>query len=241
MLASGRLGRQCHHSPAMRAEHDSRLDRHRSAEGMADEDEPASTRPARQIGDGGKVVHAARKVVGFAVADADVAIPWVAASSQPSVVVEAAGGTEQAAHPAATRHHDIARVAGAVPEHGEQPVQGVDLEVCEPGRDLDFFDDERLEQFEGRARFARSTTSTSAVPASAPRSSRSVDRRDELGDSCVGQGTRPFRDGRVVAHDGHIGRPFGALAIEHGPIRREEAVDLEVARRARVRRRRCRW
>jgi hypothetical protein len=70
-------------------------------------------------------------------------------------VIEAVGGTEQAAHPAATRHYDIVRVARAVPEHCEQPVQGVNLEVCESGRDLDFFDDERLEQFEGRARFAR--------------------------------------------------------------------------------------
>ena len=146
-VASVTTPRQC--AP----EHDSGLDRDRAAERVADDDEPARAGAAREIGRGGDVVDAAREVVGFAVADAhrrdSVRVGELAAER----VVEAVGGTEQAAHPAATRHDDVARVAWTVPEHGEQPVQRVDLEVREPGRDLDFLDRERLEQFEGRTRF----------------------------------------------------------------------------------------
>ena len=140
---------------AVLAEHRAGLDRDRAAERVADDDEARG----RRNGSRGRsrprhVVHAAREIVRLAVADAHGADAVIGASSTPRSVVEPVRGAEQAAHPAAARHHDVARASrGPCQSSVSRPSQRVHLEVDEVGRDLDFFDRQRLEQLERGARF----------------------------------------------------------------------------------------
>ena len=154
VLAAGRLRRERHDAAAVRAEHRAGLDRDRAAERMTHDDEATRAGTAREIGRRGDVVHAARQVVRLAVADAHRRDAVRLGELAPEGVVDAVGRAEHAAHPAAARDDDVARVAWAVPQHGEQSAHRVDLEVREPGRDLDFLDAERFEQLERRARVA---------------------------------------------------------------------------------------
>ena len=63
-------------------------------------------------------------------------------------------------------------------------------------------------------------------------SSRPEDRRDELGDARVGEPRQLLLDRRLVADDRDVGRLLRALAVEHRAVRRQEAVHLELLRRA---------
>ena len=62
--------------------------------------------PSGEVGGRGDVVHAARKVVRLAVADADVPMP-AGGERDAEVVVEALGRAEQTAHAAAARHEHV--------------------------------------------------------------------------------------------------------------------------------------
>ena len=182
-----------------------------------------------------------REVVRLAVADADRAD---ALRREPltEVVVEPAGGTEQPAHPAAAHHDDVLGLRVAVPEQREQTLQRVDLEVVEVGRDLDVLGRERLEQLERRARpVAHSSERRSSrvrVRSSAPAPNSTATKS-----VAPASATRwiPACTSASVPMIATSSGPGRALAVEHRPVGRQDAVDLEdLARRGRAPRRRRR-
>src|SRR4051812_8972837 len=118
---------------------------------MAHRYEPACAAPTREIGGRGHVVHAAREIVGLAVADphgSDAA----RCQAHAEIVVQPVGRSEQAPHAAAARDEHFIGVDRSVPHEREQAVHRVHLEVPETVGDLDLLHRERLEQLERRAR-----------------------------------------------------------------------------------------
>ena len=127
---------------------------------------------------------------------------------------------------------------GPVPQQREQAADRVDLEVTEVGRDLDVLHRERLEQLERRARRGRvvghgiERSRAQIIDFSSgcvsSRSSRppNIDATNSVAPASASRSSSFVTVG-LVADDRDVGRPGGALAVEHGPVRRQEPVDLE--------------
>ncbi len=75
-------------------------------------------------------------------------MPYLSASSLPSVWYTPSAGPSTPPIPPPHVSTTSCRVARAVPEDREQAAHRVDLEVREPGRDLDLFQAERFEELE---------------------------------------------------------------------------------------------
>ena len=217
VLAPGGLGRERDHPRAVLTEDDAELQRDGAAERVTDRHEPLRARAGREVRSGGQVEHAAGEVVRLAVADADRAD---ALGREPlaEVVVEAARGSEEPAHPAAAHDHDLLGLGIAVPEQREQPLERVDLEVVEVGRDLHVLGRQRLEQLERRTGRRCSQQRAEQLPGAALLVVAGAELGgDEVGDARVGEPPDLGAHRRLVADDREVLGPGRALRGRASP------------------------